>query len=173
MQKNWHILYVKPGSEKKTAALLVKRKVECFLPVCYKDKKNIPFGKTGKEPLFKGYVFVYFRASQLPLLVQKVGALSVVFWKGKPATVLAEDVEAIKDFIRIHEWIDAIPLKIDAANANATMPSLVVNETLFTSIKHSFHVNLPSLGYMLVAKGADMIKVNTVIKSKTDPVHLN
>jgi len=59
------------------------------------------------EPLFKSYVFVKTKDSDIITLSKQVkGIVSVLYWKGKPATINEEEVNAIKEFTNNHHEIE-------------------------------------------------------------------
>ncbi len=165
MEKYWHILYTKPSTEKKVASALAKKKIEYFLPLCYKQKNAILFNKLMKEPLFTGYVFVYVDSAKLPEIQREAGALSFLYWKGKPAIISREDVQTIREFIDQHNYIQVLPIGVNTneEKSNINKEPLIVGEKPFSHFSHSFNVMLPSLGYILSANEVGDVQFNNNI----------
>jgi transcription antitermination factor NusG len=154
MQKNWYIVYTKPKSEKKVAALLTKRKIENFCPLNCKAIVQFRRNKLVYEPLFSSYVFVNIEENEINLLKQIENVVSLVFWKGRPAVIYHDEIEAIKDFTSDHQNI-----KLERTQVNLNGDSIIGDDRSYSidgkilMIKNkSIRVNLPSLGFTLVAE---------------------
>lgn len=153
MQKNWYLVYTKPKCEKKVASILTKRKIENFCPQNRKQIKQLRRSKMVDEPLFSSYVFVNTEENNIETLVQTENVLSLVYWKGKPAIIKNEEIEIIRDFISDHEDIKLEKTKVNL-NEDARIlnrPSYVMDGNILTLKNKSIKVNLPSLGFNLVA----------------------
>src|SRR5665647_1355815 len=154
MQKNWYILYTKAKCEKKVAASLTKRKIENFSPVNRKEITEFRRKKTLVEPLFSSYVFVYIDESEINQVKQLNHVVNLVYWKGEPAIIQNEEIEEIKEFVTHHQ---NIRLERSGVNVNSLAsvidrPSYAVDGNV-VMIKNKFiKVDLPSLGYRLVAE---------------------
>jgi transcription antitermination factor NusG len=154
MQKNWYIVYTKPKSEKKVAALLTKRKIENFCPLNCKSIVQFRKSKLVYEPLFSSYVFVKLEESEINLLKQIENVVSLVFWKGRPAVIYQEEVEAIKDFTGNHQNIKLERTRVNL-NGNAKVDddrSYSIDGKILMIKNKSIRVNLPSLGFTLIAE---------------------
>ena len=68
MQKNWYAVYTKPQSEKKVAALFVRKKIDVFFPMVHVKTKTFRKDKFIFEPLFKSIVFVCVTQEETALL---------------------------------------------------------------------------------------------------------
>ncbi len=154
MQKNWYLVYTKPKCEKKVAGLLTKRKIENFCPLNCKPIKQFRKNKLLYEPLFCGYVFAFVEESNLSLLRQVENVVNLVYWKGKPAIINEEEIETIKNFTHDHSDI-----KLERTNVHVNGDARVSDGVSYTIdgkiliIKNkSIRVNLPSLGYMMIAE---------------------
>jgi transcription antitermination factor NusG len=55
MEKNWYLLYTRPGREKKVTALLTKRKVINFPALNHKETEAAKGRKMTYVPLFTSY----------------------------------------------------------------------------------------------------------------------
>ena len=174
MEKYWHILYTKPSTEKKVASALAKKKIEYFLPQCYKQKNAIFFNKMMKEPLFTGYVFVYVDSAELPAIQCESGALSLLFWKGKPAIISSEDVQNIREFVDQHNYIEVLPIGVNSeVKSNINKAPLIVGDKPFSHFRNSLNVMLPSLGYILSANHVGDVQINRNVTYRWNEKALN
>lgn len=154
MQKNWYILYTKAKCEKKVASLLSKRKIKNFYPVNYQVLPAARRNKVTYQPLFSCYVFAYIAEADIDQLKQVDKVVNIVYWKDKPAIVKEHEIEAIKDFITHYPAIKLEPSKVTmndytriVEGANYAIDGKVV------SVKNkSIKVNLPSLGFIMIAE---------------------
>lgn len=154
MQKNWYIIYTKPKCERKVAALLSRRKIENYCPLNSKKIKHSRKSKLLYEPLFNSYVFIYIDESDISLLRNIESVVSLVYWKGQPAIIKNEEIEAIKEFTTYHQDI-----KLERTKVNVNGEARIVDGSSYTMdgkilmIKNrSINVNLPSLGFRMIAE---------------------
>jgi len=153
MQKNWYVLYTKPGREKKTAALLTKRKIVNFYPLNSKETGLATRKKMAYVPLFTSYVFVNTTASELEQLKQIGQVLSLVYWKGKPATVSQGEINSMKQFSHNHQYIKLIRSKvIENERVTVNSPSYSMEGNILSVKNKIMKVNLPSLGFVMTAE---------------------
>ena len=157
MQKNWYIIYTKPEMEKKVEGLLKKRKIESFVPVSSKKISSFKKTKIQLTPLFKSYVFVKLEENETAKIRSIEGVVNFVYWKGKPANIQEAEIELIKEFTADHDEI--VVEKINVTEAQSTKvrgnPNYSLSGNVLT-IKNSIaKVNLPSIGFSLVAKVED------------------
>ena len=148
------MVYTKPKFEKKVAASLTKRKIENFFPVNCKQISSLRRAKLHYEPLFECYVFVLILETDISKIRTIDGVVNFVYWKGKPATVKEEEIEVIKEFLTDHQNIQVEKSKvnindvaraIDGSRYSVTGNILTIKNTIVK-------VNLPSLGFTLIAK---------------------
>ena len=154
MQKNWYAVYTKPKCEKKVAALLTKKKIENFCPLNCKQIRHSRKSKLLYEPLFSSYVFANIGESDVSLFKQVENVVSLLYWKGRPAIIKNEEIEAIKEFTTDHQDI-----KLERAKVNVNDEARNVDDSSYTMdgkilmIKNrSVKVNLPSLGFTMIAE---------------------
>src|SRR5665647_3782543 len=154
MQKNWYIVYTKAKCEKKVSILLTKKKIKNFCPVHCRQINQFSRMKRVYEPLFSCYVFVYMDESEIILVKQLNHVVNLVYWKGEPAIIQNEEIEEIREFVTHHQ---NIRLERSGVNVNSLAsvidrPSYAVDGNV-VMIKNKFiKVDLPSLGYRLVAE---------------------
>ena len=154
MQKNWYIIYTKPKCEKKVTSILIKRKIEYFFPLNWKETVSIRKRKMHQEPLFKSYIFVHVEESDIERLKSINGVLNLLYWKGTPAIINKEEIRVIKEFIDAFQDIRIEKYCVNAAEKSQSIDdfrySLSGNVLI---IKNSVvKANLPSLGFSIIAK---------------------
>lgn len=166
MEKKWFILYTKPGAEKKVVASLAKKRIEHYLPMCYKGGDNNMTGKRAKEPLFEGYVFVETTADEIATIRGLTG-LSMMYWKNSPVIVPEREINSIKEYVSTHEniVIKKIRVRADGLKSVRGFAPLTVDEKPLSLAETTHEITLPSLGYVLTAKADRHHKV-TVISEK-------
>jgi len=93
----WYALYTYARHEKRVAEQIERRQLSCFLPSyrCvrrWKDRR-----KELELALFPGYVFVHMSLSNRLKVLQVPGAVRLVSFQGQPASVPAEEIEALRN----------------------------------------------------------------------------
>ncbi|MEO5649660.1 MAG: UpxY family transcription antiterminator [Ginsengibacter sp.] len=154
MQKNWYIVYTKPKSEKKVAALLTKKKIGNFCPLNCKSILQFRKSKVVYEPLFTSYVFVHILDSEVHLLRQIENVVNLVSWKGRPAVIYDEEIEAIRDFTGNYRDIklERTQINLNGESKIADDRSYSIDGKILMIKNKSMKVNLPSLGFTLIAE---------------------
>ncbi len=101
---HWHVIYIRPRSEKKAYLDLLDNGVDTYLPLIKTLKQWSDRKKWVEEPLFKSYLFVrvspkeYFTA-----LNASVYTIRYITFEGKAVPVPEQQIEAIKTFITQEE----------------------------------------------------------------------
>jgi transcription antitermination factor NusG len=152
MQKNWYAVYTKPHCERKVSLSLSRKNIENFCPLNYRKSRQLFRNITSAEPVFNSYVFVRSTDEDILRLTRQVsGIISLLYWKGKPATINDEEINAMKEFALNHNEIQIEKIhsngKVEEAELNYLMDGqilLVKNRTM--------KLNIPSLGLTMVAK---------------------
>lgn len=154
MQKNWYIIYTKPKCEKKVAATFSKKKIENFLPVTCKQGKSIWKSKLMYEPLFDSYIFANIAETEIAKIRMVEGVLNFLYWKGKPATIHENEIEAIREFTNDYQEIllEKALINPDEEVNVIDGPKYVMDGNLLTIKNTSIKVNLPSIGFTMIAK---------------------
>ena len=154
MQKKWYLVYTKPKCEKKVSALLTKRKIENFCPQNQKQIKHLRKSKLVNEPLFNSYVFVRVEEEKLSVVKSIESVLNLVFWKGVPAIINEEEIQIIKSFVNDHQNIRIERSCVNVADFAKMVdpPSYTIDGNILMLKNTSVKVNLPSLGYILIAE---------------------
>lgn len=135
--------------------MLRKKKIEVFVPMVYVKTNTFLGHKFIFEPLFKSIVFVNVEQQDIKTLNQTNGVINLLYWLGKPAVIAEPEITAIKDFIENYRNIKLMPSSVNkdeetAVNTNGSTFS--IDGRLYAVKNKSIKVNLPSLGYSLVAE---------------------
>ncbi|MCK7590239.1 UpxY family transcription antiterminator [Subsaxibacter sp. CAU 1640] len=93
----WYVLITKPKSEKKVAKHLEDRGVEVCCPVRVEMRQWSDRKKKVEVPLLPSMVLVKLNDAERAVVFETPGAVRYLFWLGKPATVSAEEIEALMD----------------------------------------------------------------------------
>lgn len=155
MQKNWYVIYTKPNCEKKVATYLAKRKIENFCPYNRKKLQHLRNSKLVIEPLFSSYVFVNIFCEEINLVEQIENVVGLVYWKFRPAIVKDEDIEVIKDFTSHYTNIklEKNSVSINSYSRNSgESENYTIDGKVLRIINKSIKVNLPSLGFAMIAE---------------------
>ncbi|MEO8820640.1 MAG: transcription termination/antitermination NusG family protein [Ginsengibacter sp.] len=152
MQNNWYAVYTKPHCERKVNSLLSKRNIESYCPLNSRKYRQLFRSTTSSEPLFKSYVFVKTTEVEIQKLIKEIsGVISLLYWKGKPATIKEEEINAIMDFSRYHQEIAVEKIHLKSNNENADVSYFMDGQILLVK-NRIMKLSLPSLGLTLVAK---------------------
>jgi transcription antitermination factor NusG len=95
----WHALYTRHQHEKVVAQALLGKGFEVFLPQYravhrWKDRqKNILL------PLFPNYVFIHGGLDRMLSIVTTPGVHSLISWGARPASIPAEEIEAVRRLV--------------------------------------------------------------------------
>lgn len=154
MQKSWYIIYTKPGSEKKVAGSLSKRKIENFIPVsAIHNNKIFLRKKIHTLPLFNSYVFVRIESPDFAKIGVIKGAVGFVYWKGNPAKIHEEEIETIKEFTANYPIIKLEKVLVEPGDhvQNMDTPHYSIEGNLLSIKTTTVKVKLPSIGFTMVA----------------------
>lgn len=152
MQNNWYAVYTKPHCERKVNSLLTKKNIESYCPLNSRKHRQLFRNATLCEPLFKSYVFVKTTEEEIQNLGKGIsGVISLLYWKGKPATIKEEEINAIMDFSRYHQEISVEKIHLNYSTENADVSYFLDGQILLVK-NRTMKLSLPSLGLTLVAK---------------------
>lgn len=98
----WYLVYTRPNAEKKFASRLIERGIESYLPLRSEIKKWSDRTKLVKEPLFKSYVFVNCKLSDLHYIKTILGFYHFISFGGYPVRIENKQIEIIKSIMRIY-----------------------------------------------------------------------
>ncbi|MDQ2719831.1 MAG: antitermination protein NusG [Bacteroidota bacterium] len=154
MQKNWYIIYTKQKCEKKVAGLLTKKKIENFCPLNCKTLKQFRKSKVIYEPLFPSFVFVCLRENEIFALRHMEHVVNIVYWRGNPAIINDDEINAIKHFSEDHQNVklEKSDINVEAEAQMIHSPSYSMEGKILMVKNKTFKINLPSLGYTMIAE---------------------
>ena len=157
MQKNWYAVYTRPQCEKRVAALFTKKKIENFCPLSCVETQSFRKHKLVFEPLFKSYVFVYVTEAETESLKNTDGVVNLLYWLGTPAIIKDDEIAAIREFVNDHRNIklERTLVNINDVARNFNASSYAIEGKLVTVKNKTIKINLPSLGYTMIAKIED------------------
>ena len=95
----WYAIYTRANGEKKLLSNLLKKKIECYLPMrkvlkVWSDRK-----KWVEEPLFRCYVFVKVSYKEFFNVLNTPGSVCYVSFGGKAQPIPAVQISNIKTFL--------------------------------------------------------------------------
>jgi transcription antitermination factor NusG len=100
---NWYIVHTKAKWERKVAQELNKLGIECYCPLITQERQWSDRKKKLIVPLFSGSVFVKLPAeTDRNIVFLSSGVVRFLFWLGKPAVILDDEINALK------KWLDTI-----------------------------------------------------------------
>ena len=152
--KKWFVVHTKPRFEKRVTEILTRKKVENYCPINKVPRQWSDRKKLVNEPLFPYFVFIKVTESELLSLKQIDGVINFVYWLGRPATVRDSEIGAIKQFLDEYNNI-----RLEKIQVNVNEPEQIDGDAFkkygngVIALKNkSVKVELPSLGYMMVAE---------------------
>ncbi len=157
MFRSWYAVYTKPQKELKVSALLSRRGIENFCPVV-----NILRGKNGNrktvsETLFSSIVFVHVSEAEILSLKNFSGIVNVFYWKSKPAVINKEEINALKKLIATYTNVKIEKVFVDHSSSFKMVddPQISFHENMVSVKYETIKINLPSLGYRVIAQRAE------------------
>jgi len=152
MQNNWYAVYTKPHCERKVNSLLTKRNIEAYCPLNLKKNRQIFRDTIIREPLFTSYVFVRTSETEIFKLCKEInGIINLFYWKGKPAIIKDEEINAIMDFTKYHQEISVEKMHLISSTDDSGVSYYLDGQILFVK-NRTMKLTLPSLRYTMVAK---------------------
>jgi transcription antitermination factor NusG len=92
----WYALYTRPRHEKVVQQQLNAKALESYLPLYESVRRWNDRQKTLELPLFPGYLFVHIPFSTRLRVLTVPGVVSLVSFRGQPASVTDEEIQAIR-----------------------------------------------------------------------------
>lgn len=156
MERNiyeWYVVYTRQGMEMKVSKELQKKNIESYCPVNKVQNKWWTLKKSAGRPLFSSCVFVKIDEKDVAALKKINGVVNVLYWLGKPAVVKEQEIHMIKDFLCNHTNVKVEKTSIKNLNYTygATERSVA-----------SYKIELPTLGYRVVAGKPEQVKVVSI-----------
>jgi transcription antitermination factor NusG len=159
--KHWYVVYTKSRWEKKVAELLTRNGIENYCPLNKVTRQWSDRKKEILEPFFKSYVFVRVSENQKWQVMDFPGAISYIYWLGKPAVVPAAEIEMIKSFLSTHEKVYLRQLNLGAGDKIKVRAGAFLNlEGTVVALKgKQVQIQIPSLSIALIALDADKVEL--------------
>ena len=98
-QVNWYAAYTSANHEKKVAAELERRSVECFLPLYDSMRRWKDRRVKLQMPLFPGYIFVHFSLQERLRVLQVPGVVRFVGFSNGAAVVPEVEIARIQQIL--------------------------------------------------------------------------
>ena len=169
MEKNkqWSIIYTRPGCEKKLTALLEKKRIEAYCPLNRIQRQWMDRKRVITEPLFSSYVFVKAPITDHSSIMQTDGFVNFVYWLNKPAIISDEEINTIKKFLIEYDHISIEKSEVLPNDIVRILNGpLVLWEGKVVEVRtNTIKILLPSLGYSLVAEIRN--DINIINKSQS------
>lgn len=152
-ERNWHLIYTKPGTERKVTEALTRKGIASYLPVTNSGKPRIST-KKGSVPVFRDYVFAFLADTQATQVMKTDGVINFVYWLGNPVVVRESDIQLLRDFLAEHNKVRVETTKVNPKEMVRIVTSPVVEQDLLNHLTHrsTVRINIPSIGYMIVAE---------------------
>ncbi|RPE08441.1 UpxY family transcription antiterminator [Chitinophaga lutea] len=160
----WYAVYTKSRWEKKVAATLERRQIECYCPLNQVSRQWSDRRKVVYEPLFTSYVFVRVPESKKQLVREVEGIVNFVYWLGKPAMIPDHEIELIQRFLRHYREVslEKFPLRHNDLVEITAGPLMHQRGRIIELGKNRVKAVLNSLGYaMLATVNADEVMMVT------------
>ncbi|HYM78049.1 MAG TPA: UpxY family transcription antiterminator [Candidatus Dormibacteraeota bacterium] len=106
----WYALWTRSRHEAVVREQLRRKEIEVFLPTVERWSRWKNRRKKIEWPLFPGYCFARFRTDQSLAILTTVGVVAIVSFRGKPAPVAEEEVDALRRVMDTQVAYDPCPL---------------------------------------------------------------
>jgi transcription antitermination factor NusG len=154
MEFKWYAVYTRSRMERKVADQLNKINIENYCPLNKVLKQWSDRKKLVEEPLFTSYVFVKVSQKQMNSIRLVYGVVNFVCWLGKPAVILASEIELIKKFLSEHNNVklERVILNINDRVKIIQGPFMEMEGSVVALKKRKVKVLIPSLRYIMTAE---------------------
>lgn len=96
---DWKVIYVKPRTEKKVEASLLKMGIKAYCPVVTEIHQWSDRKKKVQVPILKSYVFIQVDEKSRDTVFQVANIVRYLFWLGKPALVRDHEIKIMQDWL--------------------------------------------------------------------------
>lgn len=100
----WYAVYTKSRTEKKVLLELEYQGIEAYLPIYKKLRQWSDRKKWVETPLISGYLFVHINNIDYDKVFRTQGVVAYVRFEGKAATIPDNQIDAIKQLLRQHQY---------------------------------------------------------------------
>jgi len=103
-KKVWYAIYTRSRAEKKVAAELQAKGIECFLPLQKKLRQWKDRKKWVDTPVIPGYCFVHINHKSYYEVLQSSNVVGYVTFEGKAAQVNEKQIDDLKTLLHQHDF---------------------------------------------------------------------
>jgi len=174
MTRHWYAVYTRPLKERKVSAYLTKKGIENFCPIVKTNDSKSTVKKEEFQPLFDAYVFVYTLECEVISLLNLPGIKSIIYWKSKPAVINPQEIDILKQLTATYSSIKLEKTAVDM-NGVATLvgePLIAFKENSMSLKYQSIKINLPTLGYNMIAERSKTADISGYRQSIVRPSSL-
>jgi transcription antitermination factor NusG len=100
LDKHWFALYTKPKHEFKAETGIGSFGIETYLPAVTVKKKWSDRVKSVREPLLRGYIFIYADEKERLASLTAAGIVSTVCFEGHPARIPEWQIDGLKKMLQ-------------------------------------------------------------------------
>jgi transcription termination/antitermination protein NusG len=140
----WNAVYTKPHYERKVAEILSKKNIQNYLPVKAAPAPWWLFKRDLDVPLFDSIVFVKVDEGTSRIVKNIDGVVNLLYWLGKPVEIKDFEINRIKGFLSTHSNITAERITV----------GIEQSQDQFVENVHDLKIDIPELGYRLIAEAA-------------------
>lgn len=152
---NWLVLYTKPHFEIKVAQILNSLGITAYCPTLKLIKQYSDRKKKVKTPLLRSYVFVQIDEKERNRVFSVPGVVRYLFWLGKPAQVLDQEIEIMKN--NLDGLYDDVSIEKLSVGENYNIPwgPFKGHTGKVVSLNcNKIKLELPTLGVVVLLKAA-------------------
>ena len=143
----WFVIYTKPNSELTVSEGINSIGIQAYCPTFTQIKQYSDRKKKVQKPLLPSYVLVQLSEQDRPKVFAIPGVVRYLFWLGKPAVVLEEEIELLRKNLKgIFDEANISKLSIGKEYTIPSGPLKGMTGTVLDVLKNKLRLELPSLG---------------------------
>lgn len=96
----WYAAYTASRSEKKVYEELIKKEIDCYLPLKIEKRQWSDRIKLIENPLIRGYIFVKVSSKEYYDVLATPGVRRYVCFEGKPTSIPENQINDLKHFMQ-------------------------------------------------------------------------
>lgn len=151
---DWNVIFTEPDMEKKISSRLTAKRIKNYLPLKKVEAPWWSFKRYNTHPLFPSIIFVKPTPSRAAEIRQIDGVINFLYWLNKPALIRSHEITTIKVFLNTHKniSIEKIPVNLKYVSNIHDHKIIEMDKLIYSD---NFKVEIPTLGYALVAESAN------------------
>ena len=110
----WYPVYTRSRAEKKAYDELIKKNIQCYLPLKKTLKQWSDRKKIVEEPLIKSYLFVYISAKEYAEVLMTNGIARFLYFSGNIAFMPEQQIENLKLLLATDAELEVLEYDIKA-----------------------------------------------------------